>query len=170
MFKQSSEYLTICFILITSLICNNAISQKNSQTKQGYSQLQISNTLKEFYTAYFHLQSDPYPLEKQTHIADSLLDRYCTKEFINFYRNIQGPEELDWDPFFDANYIEGDILKTIKISKDKVKNDLYYVSYLKKYSNEVTTIELSIIKEKEVYKINSLPQLTRHIDFVRSHK
>ena len=170
MFKRSSAYFKTCLILITSLICNNAISQKNCQTNENYSELQISNTLNDFYTAYFNLQSDPYPLKKQIQKVDSLLERYCTKEFLNFYKNIQGPEELDWDPFLDANYIEIEFLKTMKISKDKEKNDLYYVSYIKKYNNEATTIELTIIKEKEVYKINSLPQLTRHIDFVRSHK
>jgi len=52
----------------------------------------------------------------------------------------------------------------MKISKDKEKNDLYYVSYIKKIIMKLQH-ELTIIKGEGVYKINSLPQLTRHIDF-----
>jgi hypothetical protein len=169
MFKGPLSYFATCLIIIVCL-CYNSLAQGNCQTTLNYSEEQIVSTLKDFYTAYFMLQSNLDTEKNPIQKIDSLLDRYCTKEFLNFYKNIESPNELDWNPFFNANYLEPGLLETMKISKDKGNNDLYYVAYLKKYNNEVTTIELTIIKEKKGYKINSLPQLTKHIEFVRSVK
>ena len=125
--------------------------------------------LKAFYNAYIILQSDIKPPKVQEEKVDSLLKRYCTSVFLNFYGTINGPDELDWDPFLDAQFCSIDWLKSLTIKKDLKRNDLYYVSFIKDSSNnELTTIELSVIKEKDIYKIDSLPQLTRHIKFVRS--
>ena len=168
MSQHSPRYFAFSVSLL--ILINNIAFSQTDQSNKNYSEIQISKTLKDFYTAYFTLQADPYPMEIQGQKIDSLLKKYCTKEFLKFYYKIEGPEELDWDPFLDAQECDIESLKTISIKKHPQKNDLFYVTYIKLYNKELTTIEVTVIKEKASYKINSLPQLTRHIDFVRSKK
>jgi len=83
---------------------------------------------------------------------DSIKNQYCTSSLLHKIKRLN----LDYDIFLQANDMDTVMLKTLDIKKDSRRNDLYTVSYLDVFNNKTVSIELIIVRQKELYKIDSL--------------
>lgn len=106
--------------------------------------------LKSFYTSYVTAVSGSTAgLEK----TDAILKKYCTVSLLNRIPKLI--EKLDADPFLKAQDSDLAILKTLVITKNtKASDNSYKVSYV--YDEIKTTINLSLIKQKDGLKINEV--------------
>jgi hypothetical protein len=57
-------------------------------------------------------------------------------------------EELDSDPFIDAQDTDIDWVRTFFVDKDAQKHDVYIVSYMDNYNKKRTVIKLQVINTK----------------------
>jgi hypothetical protein len=111
----------------------------------------ISSMLRTFYTNYITEISETSDAKKEISYLDSLTHIYCTSSLLEKIKN----EELDYDPFINAQDADIEWLKTLTINKDADVNNLYVVSYLETYSFQQIKIKLLIVKQKNCYKIDS---------------
>lgn len=83
---------------------------------------------------------------------NSIKKKYCTA---NLLRKIE-KDELDYDPFLNAQDSNIEWIKTLSVKKDTKENNLYYVSYKDTYNGTQIVIKLIVLKEKESYKIDAI--------------
>jgi hypothetical protein len=97
--------------------------------------------LKQFYTSYITQVASSEGTEKK---LDIIKKRYCTAKLLNKIDK----EELDSDPFIDAQDVDIDWVKTLFVGKDAQKHDVYIVSYMDNYNKKRTVIKLQVINAK----------------------
>jgi hypothetical protein len=107
--------------------------------------------LRTFYTNYITEISETSDVKKEISYLDSLTHIYCTSSLLEKIKN----EELDYDPFINAQDADIECLRTLTINKDAEVSNLYVVSYLETYSFQQINIKLLIVKQKNCYKIDS---------------
>ena len=137
-------FFTMGIILLGMLNC------KNTPAQNEYSEEQIVNMLKNFYTGYI-TENSKIPENKEK--LDSIKNEYCTTKLLNYIQKQFLERVIDYDPFLNAQMIDTRMLETLTIKKDSVKNNLYYVSYT--YGG-LNTIKLTVVKEKDCYKIDHI--------------
>lgn len=135
--------LTSLFTVI--MILFNSCGQAQDNSSDG----KIISMLKEFYTSYITENSKMPPNMKN---IDSMKRKYCTNSLLYKIKK----QELDYDPFLNAQDSNTEWLKTLSITKDSNKTNLYIVSYIDSYSNNKISVKLIIVKEKDSFKINSI--------------
>jgi len=137
--------ILFCYLFSISTDCK-------SQTNEDFSEVKISQMIKDFYTGYYNEKEIVWN-EKTMEIGleklDSIIHKYCTINLINQIRDV-----YDYDPFIDSNNYDEAVLKTLTVTKDKNYKDLYHVSYI--IYNSKTTIKLIIRKQFNQYKIDYL--------------
>lgn len=114
---------------------------------------QIRDMLKEFYKIYI-TQIDKGPINRKK--ENSIKKKYCTTRLLEAIKN---DKELDYDPLIDAQDADIESLKTLSIKKNIGIASGYIVTYesSSKYDNyEKTSIKLTVVKEKDGYKIDSV--------------
>gem|GEM_PF-3420120 len=155
----------MCLILVSLSNCNNAQTMKNTEIKDGFSEKEVVKTLTDFYTNFIKTTSIQSDLGRKTmdQETDAIYNKYVTKELLDLIGKLS-IDELDWDPFLESQMCDDKMLETLIIRKDSLKNDLYYASYT--YGKDTVEIELLVVKEKDGYKINSLPKLTQHLESI----
>lgn len=155
----------MCLLLISLSNCNNAQTTKNTEIKNEVSEKEVIKTLKDFYTNFIKITSIQSKLDRKTleQETEAIYNKYVTKELLDLIGKLT-IDELDWDPFLESQMCDNEMLETLIFRKDSVKNDLYYASY--KYGKDTVEIELVVVKEKEGFKIKSLPKLTRHLESI----
>jgi hypothetical protein len=124
-------------------------SQSIEHIQPSSTDKQIVIFLKEFYTNYINENSKMPRNEKN---IDKIKRKYCTNNLINKINN----EELDFDPFLNAQDCQEEFLKTLSINKGAGEFDTYVVSYMDDYSKTKITIELTVVIEKDGFKIDSI--------------
>ncbi|GAA3919512.1 hypothetical protein GCM10022209_10450 [Chitinophaga oryziterrae] len=97
--------------------------------------------LKQFYTSYITQVASSEGTEKK---LDIIKKRYCTAKLLNKLDK----EELDSDPFIDAQDADIDWVRTLFVGKDAPKHDVYIVSYMDNYNKKRTVIKLQVINAK----------------------
>ncbi|GAA3922825.1 hypothetical protein GCM10022209_15100 [Chitinophaga oryziterrae] len=97
--------------------------------------------LKQFYTSYITQVASSEGTEKK---LDIIKKRYCTAKLLNKIDK----EELDSDPFIDAQDADIDWVRTLFVGKDAQKHDVYIVSYMDNYNKKRTVIKLQVINAK----------------------
>ena len=116
---------------------------------------QIIGMLKSFYTEYMTtLSKDDVRLSvKKIH---SLQKTYCTQKLLKKLPMLS--EQIDADPFLQAQDSNIDYIKTLSIVKSQKIFNQYIVSYIDIYSpNKIKVIiYLTIVKEKNGFKIDSI--------------
>ena len=132
-------FFTACSIIFGILACKNVPPED-----------QAAKMLKNFYTSYLGTYSKHLLLNIENSKIDSIKKVYCTPKLLNYILSI---DELDYDPFLNAQMIDIRMLETLTIKKDSAKNDIYYVSYT--YGRE-NTIKLSVLREGNGYKIDHI--------------
>lgn len=113
---------------------------------------QIRNMLKEFYTSYMTQISEGRDLKT----ARANPRKYSTKRLL---KAIDSDKELDCDPWLSAQDADVENLKTLSIKKNIGIPNGYIITYKSssKYdSEEAFIIKLTVVKEKDGYKIDSV--------------
>ena len=106
--------------------------------------------LKEFYTRYITEISKNPPSEKKLH---SIRKQYCTAGLLSRMKELQ----LDYDPFINAQDTDDSWIKTLSVKRHPEKGKGFYiVSFSDTESKTTVTITLSVIKEKDDYKIDGI--------------
>lgn len=138
---------------------SEAVNYKNNQVKEIYSEGQIINMLKKFYTSYITEYSKITGAENTTLIVaklDSIKKTYCTTKLLNKIEK----EELDEDPFLKSQDFDIKWLKKLTFRKNSKRQNLYIVSYSfydqYNHANIQITINLIIVKLKGYYKIDAV--------------
>lgn len=106
--------------------------------------------LKEFYIKYITEVSKNSPSEKKLH---SIRKQYCTAGLLSRMKELQ----LDYDPFINAQDTDDSWIKTLSVKRHPEKGKGFYiVSFSDTESKTTVTVTLSVIKEKDDYKIDGI--------------
>ena len=135
---RTISIITVVLILLSTLSC------KKSSAQEKFSEENVKEMLKNFYTNYV-TENSTFPINQKK--RDSIEHRYCTK---NVFNQFEG--NIEYDIFLKSQMVDTLILKTMTFRKDSVKDNLYYVSYV--YNKDHVTITLLIAKETDGYKID----------------
>lgn len=125
-------------LLISFLVFIFSVTCK-AQTKAAPDQ-NIS-MLKQFYTSYITQIANIEGTEKE---LDIIKKRYCTAKLLSKLDK----EELDSDPFIQAQDADIDWVRTLLVAKDAQKHDVYTVSYMDNYYKKRMVIKLQVINAK----------------------
>jgi len=139
MVYMKTQFLAPFFVGI--LLCFGSFCQAQNKTSGDSAVIM----LKQFYTAYITADD-----EKQ---LSSLQKKYCTKKIL---KRIADDEELDSDPFINAQDTDADWLRTMVINKDAQKPNVYVVSYVNNYTQKRIINKLLVVKEGKAYKIDDI--------------
>ena len=112
---------------------------------------EIIKTLKEFYTAYM-LSCLQSKLDLKT--EDSILNKYVTKNLQMRIKRASLNNDLDNDPFINAQDCTFEGLKTLNVTSDTGQKGVYNVCYT--VESEKYCIKLSVIKVNNNYMINNI--------------
>ncbi len=125
--------------------------------KNDNSETEIKDRIKNFYTSYIEISSSSIPLSEMNKKLDSVTKIYCTKDLLDSISYKFENEELDYDPFINAQDSKMSMLKSLMIFKDKKNENLYTVIYTDDINDSSTTeIVLTIVNENGNYKISSI--------------
>ena len=135
----------IFYIILFSFAC--------TQNQTFSSEKQVISLLNNFYTSYITERSKmPEDFDK----INSLKTKFLTQKLITKI-DTADIDELDYDPFLNAQYCDIEWLKTLIIRKESTDNNCFEITYQKNYFNtEKTSIKLIIIKQKDGFKIDSI--------------
>ena len=127
----------------------SAISCKNTSAQEKFSEEKIKEMLESFYTSYITVNSIADRKK-----SDSVVRKYCTPKLVDYINKLYSePSDGDsYDIFLKSQMVDMPMLENLAIRKDSKKNDLYYVSIT--YGKGQWTIKLSVVKEKDAYKID----------------
>jgi hypothetical protein len=148
--KKILLYIVFCFAISSGC--------KVSEQPQ-FNEKKIIPTLKEFYSEYISEGDKPISEEHHTAIL-KIRQKYCTQRLLDEIDKYTKIMIIDYDPFTNAQDFDINWLKTLNISKDSIKNDLYYVSV----RDEHEKIKLSLVKEGDTYKIDKVYSIIPLID------
>ena len=109
--------------------------------------------LKSFYTSYITQFSKDEPFEPK---LDSIKKIYCTSRLIKEIKAKTSNGEIDWDILINAQDSDTSYLNSLKIKLDPEIENLYHISYGDSRFKEKVRINLIVVKEKEVYKIDKV--------------
>ncbi len=138
--------LTLIILLISGTILSKA------QTATLADQ-QAMAMLKNFYTAYMTeiaIGSSHNFVKKLT----SIQKRYCTPALVEKIPELI--ERADCDPFLKAQDSNVENIKSLAFKKDTKTPNLFIVSYTDIYRHNKTTIKLTVVKQKDNFKIASV--------------
>lgn len=143
--KTKIIVLFFAAIMIFFYSCCNSAQNNTSEDQQ------IRDMLKEFYTSYMTQISEGKDLKT----ARAIPKKYCT---IGLLKAIENDKELDYDPLLSAQDADVVWLKTLSIKKNIEIPNGYIITYesTSKYDNEKASIKLTVVKEKDGYKIDSV--------------
>ncbi|MCF6404249.1 YbjP/YqhG family protein [Chitinophaga filiformis] len=136
---MKTQFLASCFVSI--LICLSSFCQAQNKAPND----SAATMLKQFYTSYISADEESQ--------LTSIKKQYCTKKILN---RIAKDEELDADPFLQAQDTDMDWLKTLVISKDAQKPNVYSVSYINNYDKKRIVNKLVVVKVGQTYKIDDI--------------
>lgn len=105
--------------------------------------------LKTFYVIYISENAKESINKKRINIIKK---KYVTEKLLNKIEK----EELDYDPIINAQDCDVQWSKTLEITNDCKKSQIYIVSYIDVYSKRKNTIKLFIIKEFGYFKISNI--------------
>jgi hypothetical protein len=154
--KLSTIFLVTGIIFLTAQ--NNVRAQKKAPKKNAVVTLLSGGAvpmLKNFYASYIgqYTIKDPKTIEKN---FIYLRKEYCTKNLLAKIDKADKAGELHNDPFTKAQNGDVSSLKTLSIVKG---GDKYIVSYIYPGDKSKKTINLTVVKEGDNYKINSVDNL-----------
>jgi hypothetical protein len=141
------------------ILCfNGCISAQNTNTE-----MQIIETLKDFYTKYNAVWSIKPPLTPDIleRKLDSLNAIYCTSALRkDAKKSIEGDYGQD---LLTNDLASVDLNENLKIEKDSTNENVYVVSFTATNSDasgnpvkQNVVLHVSVVKEKEGYKINDV--------------
>ena len=159
------------FVIVLLILCiNNSFSQNN---KHDFDENEAIKTIKNFYTEVLtlYIENEPAlntntnkPLIQGNQLyleEQKIRQKYCTKRLLEYIKMLTFQRKLDWDPFLEAQDYYPDWLKNLLVKKESDGENLFSVTLKHRYGSR--TIKLTVTKEGEFYKIESLPNLLQAI-------
>lgn len=139
----------ICIVI--SAVFFSAFSCKNTSAQENFSEEKVKQMLKRFYTSYITVNSIADGKK-----SDSVVRKYCTPKLVNYLNKFysEPPDGDSYDIFLKSQMVDMPMLENLVIRKDSKKNDLYHVSVT--HGKAQLTIKLSVVKEREDYKIDHI--------------
>lgn len=109
--------------------------------------------VRQFYTAYIGSWladgGDPRAVLKQN----------LTRRFYERLQRMYEQEELDYDPFLDAQDCDASVLEKLRIEKDTLREHVYRVCLWDTYSRNYKHVELLLEHTGQSYRIDDVPTL-----------
>ena len=160
----------ILFIFLISSSCTNSV-EKNENSDIDKSQRKVEKDsvsseklelstennrtetkiefVENFYEEYIsELSEMPMDLDR----IDSLEKKFLTVEL---YKKLK-EQDLDYDPFLNAQDFDDDILEKLASNEHTEKKDVVKVSYIDDYTSSTVSIFLKVIELENGYKISSI--------------
>lgn len=122
---------------------------KAGQAKATSSQADASQWLKQFYATYITKCYTGASGEEMKAFEKSS----CTAAYFN---ELQADEEMDVNPFLNAQDCDTATIKTLKVDKDPQVKDRYIVSYSWSSPDSRKDILVTITKEQDAFKISHI--------------
>jgi Tfp pilus assembly protein PilN len=134
----------------SSLLAGNTRVDKKPQSNTD--EEQVVNMLTDFYTGYITIIAKG-PMDYEDKLI-ALKEKCCTKKLLDKVAE-DFKNELDYDPFINAQDSDVAWLKTLSVVKEPQKENTYSVSYR---SNDTTkvVIHLRVIKQDDLFKIDGI--------------
>jgi hypothetical protein len=134
----------------SSLLAGNTRVEKKPQSNAD--EEQVVNMLTDFYTGYITIIAKG-PMDFEDKLI-ALKEKCCTKKLLDKVAE-DFKNELDYDPFINAQDSDVAWLKTLSVVKEPQKENTYSVSYR---SNDTTkvVIHLRVIKQDSSFKIDGI--------------
>lgn len=131
----------ILFLLLLHIL----LFAKTAQAQTDSAKMMLLN----FYKAYI-------PTFEMTGIKQALKvqKQYSTAKLIAWIDKQTEKEELNYDPYVNAQDADQDWLKTIRIEKDAKTLNLYNVSFFDNFEKKRRFVRLFVTKEGNKYKIS----------------
>jgi len=136
---MKTQFLAFCFFFVLISFSSFCKAQNKPSNDSA------ATMLKQFYTSYI-------TTEEESDLA-VIRKKYCTKKILN---RIAKDEELDADPFLQAQDTDLDWVKTLVINKDAQKPNVYIVSYVDNYTKKRIVNKLLVVKQGQTYKIDDI--------------
>ena len=136
-------------------VCLLLLSTAVSKAQNKVTDTQAISMLRKFYTAYITTVAND-----QSRIMNEKLSllksQYCTKKVLVKIPKIV--EQTDSDPFLKAQDSDVSVLKTLSITRNFKKPNLYTVfySFKNEFSNEKIIINLVVINQNGSLKIDNI--------------
>jgi hypothetical protein len=134
-------FFTVTMVFITSF----------GQAQNKSSDEQVIKMLTDFYSSYITTFSE-MPSSANTAKQKALKKKYCTATLLKKIEK----DELDYDPFLKAQDSDTEWLKTLVVRKNPKKPNGYLVSYRDPNNNTTISMNVSVIKENDRFKINAV--------------
>ena len=147
----------------------------SQEAKQGFEEKEAIKMLTNFYTEYLTLFERGDPSLSTNHLSSEEVQReearikkkYCTQKLLDFIDLLSIQGTLDWNPFLEAQDYHPEWIKNMIIQKETLGENVYSFLRWNPYDGRHDQIiNLKIVKEKESYKIESLPNLLYLICFL----
>lgn len=140
--KYLNLFALLAFLLLTI--------HSHGQNVRDSSNSKILSTLNAFYKAYISEMSNAgIPDEKK---LDEIKKKYCTPSLLKKLAK----QEMDYDPFLNAQDSDINILKSISIKRNNQKDNQYLVSYIDSYSKKRILINLMMKNQNNNFKIDNV--------------
>ena len=144
--------LIVSIMMISVLECNNCQAARHNETNDDHPEGVIESMLRSFYASYL---TECSRVSMSNEKLDSIKKAYCTVGFLNHLNRQYEEFELDWDPFIAAQLCDTEWLKSLTITKDNQRNNLYNVSFFRYPEDKIkVTIKMIVVKESDNYKID----------------
>jgi hypothetical protein len=136
--------------LIILLIAGIALTKAQTTTVADQ---QATTMLKNFYTAYMTeiATGSAHNFAKK---LTSIQKKYCTPDLVDKIPALI--DRANCDPFLKAQDSNMENIKTLSFKKDSKAPNLFIVSYTDIYRHNKTTIKLTVVKQKDNFKIASV--------------
>ncbi len=141
-------------LLIIVLLAQISFSFKmyaQDSSSATISEGQIIKDLKSFYTLYITENAKNQPNEK---LLSTIKHKYCSEKLLQKL----SLEELDYDPFLNAQDCDIEWLKTLSVIKESKSKNKYVVSFVDNFSKKRNKIKLFVTVIENKTKITSIPQ------------
>jgi hypothetical protein len=129
------------FGIVLFIGCGQVKTQSSDEVKM----------LKDFYTSYI-TECSQYPAATAIEAANAIKQKYCT---IRFLKNME-KQDLDYDPFLNAQDCDREWIKSLSISKDTETENMYNISYKDISNDDQITVKLIVVKEADGFKIDEI--------------
>lgn len=126
---------------------NNPAKENAPQPKAKAPEENASQWLKQFYTDYI---TKCYTGASGEEI-NAFQKKNCTAAYFN---ELRSNEEMDVDPFLNAQDCDTATIKTLRVDKDPQVKDRYVVSYSWSTSESRKDILVTITREQDAFKIS----------------
>lgn len=149
----------ICVFVFWGFLSNCSYGYKTNENEK-----QKLEMLKEFYTIYIKQVADGPAGESGEQAINAIRKKYCSSRLLKELKKKFENGQLDYDPFLKAQDSDTSLLKTLSITKDEHKENVYEVSYSydrlsgnrSEMIKETVIIHLTLIKANNQYKIDSV--------------